>query len=143
MNRSRVAGRRCLLPVLLTVFMAGCAPIQLGPTVMSSMGPGKTFDMYQADLTSCKGFASDQVKGSTSVMNQRVIDAILSGQDVDHSNDANDHAYIQQQVRFRVFAVHGFQRRRLFRACRRLLPWRRLLLSPRLLIRWSERRRSS
>jgi peptidoglycan hydrolase-like protein with peptidoglycan-binding domain len=30
-------------------------------------------------------------------MNQRVIDAILSGQDIDHSNDANDHAYIQQQ----------------------------------------------
>jgi hypothetical protein len=97
MNVSGMSVRRIAWPTIFVIFLAGCAQTQLGPTVASSAGPGKSFDMYQADLTSCKGFASTQVQGSTAAMNQRVVDSILSGQEIDHSNDANDHAYIQQQ----------------------------------------------
>jgi hypothetical protein len=49
----------------------------MGPTVQVMPGPGKTFDVFQADNASCKTFAADQVKGQADAANQRAIGTAL------------------------------------------------------------------
>jgi hypothetical protein len=38
-------------------------------------GPGKSFDAFQADNTSCKAFATEQVRGQADAANQRAVGA--------------------------------------------------------------------
>jgi hypothetical protein len=39
-------------------------------------GPGKTFDAFQSDNSSCKGFAADEVRGQADASNQRSAGAV-------------------------------------------------------------------
>ena len=39
-------------------------------------GPGKTFDAFQSDNSSCKAFATDQVRGQADASNQRTAGAV-------------------------------------------------------------------
>jgi len=55
--------------------VAGCAATPLGPTVQVMPGPGKSFDVFQADNASCKAFATEQVKGQADAANQRAVGA--------------------------------------------------------------------
>ena len=55
-----------LLPVLLApFFLASCASIPSGPSVMALPGTGKTFDLFREDDTYCKQYAHTQVGGET------------------------------------------------------------------------------
>lgn len=59
--------------------LAGCigAATPLGPTVQVMPGPGKSFDVFQADNSSCKTFADGQVKGQADAANQRAVGAAV------------------------------------------------------------------
>jgi hypothetical protein len=57
--------------------LAGCAATPMGPTVQAMPGPGKTFDAFQADNSSCKSYAGDQVKGQADAANQRAVGTAL------------------------------------------------------------------
>jgi len=60
MNLSRSA-LGAALAVALAVALAGCASIPTGPSVTVMPGPGKPFDLFNADNTICKEFASQQI----------------------------------------------------------------------------------
>ena len=49
----------------------------MGPSVQVMPGPGKTFDAFQADNATCKGFATQQVQGQADASNQRAVGAAL------------------------------------------------------------------
>lgn len=51
-----------LLPVF---FLAACASIPSGPSMMVLPGSGKTFDQFRGDDAYCKQYASEQVGGTT------------------------------------------------------------------------------
>jgi hypothetical protein len=73
----RVAARHLTLPVATAALLAGCASTPLGPTVQVMPGPGKTFDVFQADNANCKGFAQKQVQGQADAANQRAVGTAL------------------------------------------------------------------
>lgn len=77
MNVRRSAAGHLIVSAGLATMLAGCAATPMGPTVQAMPGPGKTFDVFQADNTSCKGFASDQVKGQADAANQREAGAAV------------------------------------------------------------------
>jgi hypothetical protein len=57
--------------------LTGCAQTPLGPTVQVMPGPGKSFEAFQVDQSSCKVFAADQVKGQAEQSNQRAVGAAV------------------------------------------------------------------
>jgi hypothetical protein len=57
----------------LAVMLAGCAQTPMGPTVQVMPGPGKSFDMFQADQANCKGYAASQVQGQADAANQQAV----------------------------------------------------------------------
>jgi hypothetical protein len=65
------------LSIAAAAMLAGCAATPLGPTVQVMPGPGKTFDVFQADNATCKGFAAGEVKGQADASNQRALGAAL------------------------------------------------------------------
>jgi hypothetical protein len=73
----RVAVRRLSFSAATVALLAGCASTPLGPTVQVMPGPGKTFDAFQADNATCKGFAQQQVQGQADAANQRAVGAAL------------------------------------------------------------------
>lgn len=52
-------------PVLLALFLAGCATIPTGPSIMALPGSGKNFDQFRDDDVYCKQYALEQVQGKT------------------------------------------------------------------------------
>lgn len=56
--------------ILAGLSVAGCTQTPLSPTVQASPGPGKTFDAFQVDNGACKQFASGQVTGQATQVNQ-------------------------------------------------------------------------
>jgi hypothetical protein len=72
-----VAARRLTFSVATAALLASCAATPLGPTVQVMAGPGKTFDAFQVDNTSCKGFAAQQVQGQADAANQRAVGTAL------------------------------------------------------------------
>jgi len=58
----KIALGSSLLGVLL---LAGCATMPTGPSVMSLPGTGKSFDQFRIDDSDCRGYAYDQVGGTT------------------------------------------------------------------------------
>jgi uncharacterized protein YcfJ len=52
---------RSILGAALAVALAGCASIPTGPSVSVMPGPGKPFDLFNADNTICKEFARQQI----------------------------------------------------------------------------------
>jgi hypothetical protein len=70
------ASAQLIISTCLATILAGCAATPLGPTVQPMPGPGKSFDAFQVDNSSCKGFAADQVKGQADAANQRAAGAV-------------------------------------------------------------------
>jgi hypothetical protein len=75
MVRRNEATRGIIALATASALLAGCAQTPLGPTVQVMPGPGKSFDAFQFDNSSCKGFAADQVKGQAEAANQRAVGA--------------------------------------------------------------------
>jgi len=69
----RTAIGRVFVSAGILAMMAGCAATPMGPTVQTMPGPGKTFDVFQSDLLTCKGFAAQQVQGQADAVNQRAV----------------------------------------------------------------------
>ena len=61
-------GRRSVTAVAVTVLgvglCAGCATAPAGPSVMVLPGAGRSFDQFQADVSVCRDWAAQQVKGA-------------------------------------------------------------------------------
>ncbi len=72
----RSAAAHLIISAGLATMLAGCAATPMGPMVQAMPGPGKTFDAFQADNTTCKGFAADQVKGQADAANQRTAGTV-------------------------------------------------------------------
>jgi uncharacterized protein YcfJ len=68
---------RLLASVGAIALLAGCAATPLGPTVQVMPGPGKTFDTFQSDNASCKGFAASQVEGQADAANKQAVGAAV------------------------------------------------------------------
>ena len=75
----RPAAGHLVIAAGLVTMLAGCAATPLGPTVQAMPGPGKSFDAFQTDNTTCKGFATDQVRGQADASNQRTAGAVMLG----------------------------------------------------------------
>jgi hypothetical protein len=58
-------GSPLLLVLLAPFFLASCASIPNGPSVMALPGTGKTFDQFREDDAYCKQYANAQVEGET------------------------------------------------------------------------------
>jgi len=63
----------------LGLLLAGCAQTPMGPTVQVMPGPGKTFDVFQADQGTCKGYAQNAVQGQADAANQQAVGAGVLG----------------------------------------------------------------
>jgi hypothetical protein len=61
----------------LALLLAGCAQTPMGPTVQVMPGPGKTFDVFQTDQATCKGYAQDAVRGQADAANQQAVGAAV------------------------------------------------------------------
>jgi hypothetical protein len=72
---SRSAAGSFVASACLAVMLAGCAQTPMGPTVQVMPGPGKSFDMFQADQANCKGYAASQVQGQADAANQQAVGA--------------------------------------------------------------------
>ncbi len=57
------------------LLLAGCAQTPMGPTVQVMPGPGKSFDQFQYDQSSCKGFAEQAVAGQAQNANNQAVGA--------------------------------------------------------------------
>jgi hypothetical protein len=57
------------------LLLAGCAQTPMGPTVQVMPGPGKTFDAFNADQITCKGYAANAVQGQADAANQQAVGA--------------------------------------------------------------------
>jgi hypothetical protein len=73
MRNRRTAGGRGFVAGGILVLLAGCASTPMGPTVQVMPGPGKSFDMFQADQAICKNYAEQQVQGQSGAANQRAL----------------------------------------------------------------------
>jgi hypothetical protein len=89
-----VATRRLAFSVATVASLAGCAAPPMGPTVQVMPGPGKTFDTFQADNATCKGFAQQQLQRQVDASNQRAVGA---GAAIGASNNSGDQQNIQAQ----------------------------------------------
>ena len=59
--------------------LVGCAATPMGPTVQVMPGPGKSFDMFQADQAVCKNYAQQQVAGQAEAVNNRAVGGAVLG----------------------------------------------------------------
>ncbi len=56
---------RCFLLFLALALLGGCATMPTGPTVSVLPGPGKPFEVFQADDYACRQWAQAQIGGSS------------------------------------------------------------------------------
>jgi hypothetical protein len=59
------------------IALAGCAQTPMGPTVQVMPGPGKTFDTFQSDQSTCKVSAANQVQGQADQANKQAVGAAV------------------------------------------------------------------
>lgn len=62
----------CLVPML---FISACISLPNGPSTMALPGTNKTFDQFRYDDTSCRGFAHEQIGGTSA--NQAAGDSFV------------------------------------------------------------------
>ncbi len=55
------------------LLLAGCAQPPMGPTVNVMPGPGKTYDAFQSDQATCRGYASNAVQGQAEAANNQAV----------------------------------------------------------------------
>ena len=53
------------------LLLAGCASEPMGPTVQVLPGQNKPFEVFQADQTTCKQYANQQIAGQADAANQK------------------------------------------------------------------------
>jgi hypothetical protein len=71
---------RSVLGAALAVALVGCASIPTGPSVTVMPGPGKPFDLFNADNTICKEFASQQIGvNPNDVAREQVVTGAAAG----------------------------------------------------------------
>ena len=58
--------RRFYLLSLVAALLSGCASVPTGPSVMVMPGPGKPFEVFQADDYACRQWASQQTGAGAS-----------------------------------------------------------------------------
>jgi len=58
-------GLKGLLLLSLTAMLVGCATMPTGPTVAAMPGPGKPFEVFQADDATCRQYAQQQINGAS------------------------------------------------------------------------------
>jgi hypothetical protein len=58
-------GKLTLLLLPLMAFLVGCSTMPTGPTVAAMPGPGKPFEVFQADDASCRQYAEAQIGGAS------------------------------------------------------------------------------
>jgi Putative peptidoglycan binding domain len=73
MTGHRAATGNFIISACVAVALTGCAATPFGPTVQVMPGPGKSFDAFQNDNASCKGFAASQVQGQADAANQQAV----------------------------------------------------------------------
>jgi hypothetical protein len=56
---------RCFLVFLALALLGGCATMPSGPTVAVYPGPGKPFEVFQADDYACRQWADQQIGGTS------------------------------------------------------------------------------
>jgi len=56
---------RGFLIVLALALLGGCATMPTGPTVTVYPGPGKPFEVFQADDYACRQWAQEQISGAS------------------------------------------------------------------------------
>jgi hypothetical protein len=56
---------RCFLAFLVLALLGGCATMPTGPTVAVYPGPGKPFEVFQADDNACRQWAEQQIGGTS------------------------------------------------------------------------------
>jgi hypothetical protein len=71
---------RTLTCFLAAAVIGGCATYPPGPSVMVLPAPGKTFEMFQADELTCRGWAAQQSGLSPSeTVNRNMVDGAAVG----------------------------------------------------------------
>ena len=75
MTVRRAAAGHLAMSACIAATLAGCAATPMGPTVQVMPGPGKSFDTFQSDQASCKGYAAGQVQGQAEAANQQAVGA--------------------------------------------------------------------
>jgi hypothetical protein len=72
---------RGILMVLALVLLSGCATMPTGPTVTVLPGPGKPFDVFQADDYACRQWALQQIGGEapSKTANQNLASGAVVG----------------------------------------------------------------
>ena len=58
-------GKRAFLLLFTLVLLSGCATMPTGPTVAVFPGPGKPFEVFQADDYVCRQWAQQQIGGAS------------------------------------------------------------------------------
>jgi len=76
-----MSGKRSILLVSLAVILAGCATMPTGPSVAVMPGPGKPFEVFQADDATCRQWAQQQIGGTSpsGTANQNLATGALVG----------------------------------------------------------------
>ena len=57
--------QKSLLFFIVIAFLSGCATVPTGPSVSVMPGPGKPFEVFQADDVVCRQFAQGQIGGAS------------------------------------------------------------------------------
>lgn len=57
--------------------LAGCAQTPMGSAVQVMPGPGKSFDAFATDQSTCKSYAAGQVKGQADLANQQAAGSAI------------------------------------------------------------------
>ncbi len=57
--------KRALLLFSLAALLGGCATVPTGPSVSVMPGPGKPFEVFQADDAACRQWAEQQIGGAS------------------------------------------------------------------------------
>jgi len=72
--------RMTFLGTTLGLVLAGCASIPTGPSVSVMPGPGKPFDLFQADNAICRQFAEQQIGvNPNDVAREQVVTGAATG----------------------------------------------------------------
>jgi len=74
-------GKKALLLFSLVAMLAGCATMPTGPSVAVMPGPGKPFEVFQADDAACRQWAQAQIGGGSpsGTANQNLATGALVG----------------------------------------------------------------
>lgn len=74
-------GKLTLLLLPLLALLVGCATMPTGPTVAAMPGPGKPFEVFQADDAACRQWAQAQIGGASpsGTANQNIATGAIVG----------------------------------------------------------------